>query len=96
MNKSKHRGTDFREFLKEDGILEDVEARAWKRALALQMQKLLADQSLSKTEMAARMSTSRTAVDRLLDEANASVTLATLAKAARALGRKMKIELEPV
>jgi transcriptional regulator with XRE-family HTH domain len=53
------------------------------------------DGSLSKAEMAVRMKTSRAAVDRLLDASNSSVTLATLNKAASALGRKVKIELVP-
>jgi len=64
-----------------------------KRALALQLGRLAVEQSVSKSEMATRMKTSRAAVDRLLDASNTSVTLATLGKAARALGRKIKIEL---
>jgi len=73
--------------------LEEVEARALKHALALQLGKLIAQEAISKTEMAARMKTSRAAVDRLLDDSNTSVTLTTLGKAARALGRKLKIEM---
>jgi len=66
-----------------------------KRALALQLEKLLERNELTKKEMAARMRTSRAAVDRLLDVSNPSMTLSTLGKAARALGRKVKIELVP-
>ena len=95
MNQRKHRGSDFRDFLKEEGILEEVEARALKRAISLQLAKLLNEKSLTKAEMAARMRTSRAAVDRLLDGSNTSVTLSTLGKAARALGRKVRIELVP-
>jgi len=95
MNKNKHRGSDLRDLLREDGVLEAVEARAEKRALALELVRLAAEQSLSKSEMAARMKTSRAAVDRLLDASNPSVTLTTLGRAARALGRKLKIELVP-
>ena len=73
--------------------MEEVEARALKHALALQLGKLIAQEAISKTEMAARMKTSRAAVDRLLDDSNTSVTLTTLGKAARALGRKLKIEM---
>ncbi|HXR03605.1 MAG TPA: XRE family transcriptional regulator [Verrucomicrobiae bacterium] len=90
-----HRGSDFRGFLKAEGILEEVEERAMKKALALQLEKLLAKNELTKAEMAARMKTSRAAVDRLLDASNPSLTLSTLGKAARALGRKIKIELVP-
>jgi len=95
MNKHKHRGSDLRALLSEDGVLEAVEARAVKRALALQLGRLAVEKSLSKSEMAARMKTSRAAVDRLLDASNPSVTLTTLGKAARALGCKVKIELVP-
>ena len=86
MNKNKHRGSDLRDLLREDGVLEPVESRAVKRALSLQLGRLAAEQSVSKSEMAARMKTSRAAVDRLLDTSNPSVTLATLGKAARAFG----------
>ena len=95
MSKNKHRGSDLRNLLREDGVLEAVEARAIKRALALQLGRLAEEQSLSKSEMAARMKTSRAALDRLLDGSNTSLTLTSLGKAARALGRKVKIELVP-
>ena len=95
MSKLKHRGGDFRDFLKEQGILGEVEARALKQSLSLQISRLLEEKSVTKAEMAARMKTSRAAVDRLLDASNSSVTLNTLGKAARALGRKVKIELVP-
>jgi antitoxin HicB len=95
MSKNKHRGSDLRDLLKEQGILGEVEARALKQSMSLQISRLLEKESLSKAEMAARMKTSRAAVDRLLDASNSSVTLNTLGRAARALGRKVKIELVP-
>ena len=91
--KNPHAGSDFDAFLKEDGIFEEVEARALKRALALRVQDLMGKQKLTKAAMASRMSTSRAAVNRLLDGTNTSVTLGTLNRAAKALGRKVKIEL---
>ena len=95
MSKQKHRGSDLRDFLNEQGILGEVEARALKQAMSLQISQLLEENSLTKAEMAVRMKTSRAAVDRLLDASNSSVTLNTLGKAARALGRKVRIELVP-
>ena len=95
MNKKNNRGSDFRDFLSEQGILEEVEARALKQAVSLQLDHLLKEEELTKTQMAARMKTSRAAVDRLLDASNSSVTLNTLGKAARALGRKVQITLVP-
>jgi DNA-binding Xre family transcriptional regulator len=95
MKKNKHRGSNFRDFLQEDGVLEKVEARALKRAIALQLAKLIEQKSLSKGDMALRMKTSRAAVDRMLDGSNPSMTLTTLEKAARALGQRIKLELIP-
>lgn len=95
MKKNPHRGSDFRDFLREEGMLAAVEERAMKQALALQLARLLKEQELTKAEMAVRMKTSRAAVDRLRDASNTSVTLTTLGKAARALGRTIKIELAP-
>jgi len=93
--KRTHRGSDLRDFLKEKDILGEVEVRALKKALSLQLVHLLKEGELTKTQMAARMKTSRAAVNRLLDASNSSVTLNTLGKAARALGRRVKIELVP-
>ena len=90
-----HRGSDFRSFLEETGMCEEVEALAMKKAIALKLQSLLKDHALTKTEMAKRMKTSRAAVDRLLDETNPSITLLTLEKGAMALGHRLKIELVP-
>src|SRR5437667_7706079 len=91
--RNKHRGASFRSFLKKEGLLEEVEATALKRALALKVGDLMKQRDLNKSTMAARMRTSRAAVHRLLDPENTSVTLATLNRAARSLGRKVKIEL---
>jgi antitoxin HicB len=95
MNKKLPHGTDFRGARKEPGILGEVEARALKQALSFQLDHLFKAHEVSKTQMAARMKASRAAVDRLRDAANASVTRNTLGKAARALGRRMKLELVP-
>ena len=95
MSKKTHRGSDFRNFLDEQGISGEVEARALKQALSLQLDHLLKKEEMTKTQMAARMKTSRAAVDRLLDASNSAVTLNTLGKAARALGRKVRNELVP-
>jgi predicted DNA-binding protein (UPF0251 family) len=93
MSNKIHRGGNFRDFLEDEGILGEVEQRALKQAVAIQFARLLKEKEITKAEMAARMKTSRAAVDRLLDASNPSVTLVTLGKAARALGRKVKIEL---
>ena len=79
------------DFLAEEGQLAEAEAVAAKRVLAFQISQLMAEQQLSKAEMARRMSTSRAAVDRLLDFDTESATVATLEKAAAALGRRLYI-----
>ncbi len=94
--KNKHRGSSLQDFLKEDGLLEEVEAAALKRALALKVADLMEQQDFNRTKLASEMRTSRAAINRILDPENTSVTLTTLNKVARSLGRKLKIELIPV
>ena len=67
MNKNQYRGSNFDDFLQEEGILEEVELKAAKRVVALQLEKLMQKQSLSKSAMAKRMHTRRAVLDRLLD-----------------------------
>ena len=86
-------GSGFDDFLREEGVYEETTERAIKRVLARQIRAAMDENKLTKTAMAARMNTSRQALDRLLDQENGSVTLATLAKAARALGREVRVEL---
>ena len=94
-NKNKHRGSRFENFLKKDGLHEQVHAAALKRAVALKLDDLMKEKRMNKSAMAAQMRTSRAAIHRLLDPENTSITLATLNRAARSLGRKVKIELVP-
>jgi antitoxin HicB len=86
-------GSSFDDFLKKDGIYEQVTARAIKRVLARQLDDLMKKEDISKTELAGRMHTSRAQLDRLLDPENESVTLGTLARAAQAVGRHLRMEL---
>jgi antitoxin HicB len=86
-------GSSFDDFLKEEGIYEGVTARAIKRVIARQLDALMHAQGLSKSNLAKRMKTSRTQLDRLLDPENESVTLGTLTRAARAVGRQLRMEL---
>jgi transcriptional regulator with XRE-family HTH domain len=64
--------------------------------VALRLDRLRQEQRVSKSKLALRMNTSRAAVNRLLDPANPSISLAALEKAARVLNRKLNIELVPV
>lgn len=91
--KRQHIGSDFDQFLAEEGLLGEVEATAVKRVIAFQLTQFMAENELSKTAMAKRMQTSRSALDRLLNPSNLSVTLQTMDRAARALGKKLRIEL---
>lgn len=88
-------GSDFDAFLAEQGMLEEVSAAALKRVIAWQLAETMKRQKVSKKALAERMQTSRTAVDRALDQNDAGMTLATLASAARALGKRVEIRLVP-
>jgi len=90
---NKHIGSNFNDFLEEEGILAETESIAVKRVIAFQVEQMMIEQKLSKTEMSRRMNTSRAALDRLLDPTNRAVTLQTLDRAARALGKRLQISI---
>lgn len=83
----------FDDFLAGQGALEDAEEVAIKRVLAWQIAEAMKAQGITKTAMASRMQTDRRQLDRLLDPDNASVTLTTLRRAAKAVGRTLRVEL---
>jgi antitoxin HicB len=91
--KNEHIGSNFDDFLAEEGLLAEAETVAVKRVIAYQVVQMMKEQNLTKTEMSRRMHTSRAALERLLDPANQSITLQTLESAAKALGRRLQISL---
>ncbi|ABM59192.1 XRE family transcriptional regulator [Verminephrobacter eiseniae] len=90
---NKHIGSNFDDFLAEEALLEDAMATAMKRVIAWQIEQEMKAQKLSKTAMATKMHTSRAALNRLLDATDTSLTLTTLASAAAALGKRVRVEL---
>ncbi len=90
---NRHIGSNFDDFLVEQSMLEEVTATAMKRVIAWQIEQEMKAQHLTKTAMAARMHTSRAALNRLLDATDTSLTLTTLASAAAALGKQVRFEL---
>lgn len=90
-----HIGSDFDDFLAEQGLAEEVSAAALKRVIAWQIAEAMKSQHLTKKALAERMHTSRAALDRALDQDDAGMTLATLASAARALKQRVEIRLIP-
>lgn len=91
--KHKNIGSNLDDFLHEEGILAEVERDAIKEIIANQILNLMQEQKISKVEMSRRMGTSRSALDRLLNPSNTSVSLKTLDKAASSLGKKLNIQL---
>jgi antitoxin HicB len=88
-----HVGSDFEDFLRNEGGLEIATSLAIKRVIAWEFGQAMQKANVTQTEMAKRMGTSRAVVRRLLDETDLAVTLATLSKAATALGRDMQFGL---
>ena len=86
-------GSSFDDFLVEEGIAEEVEAGAIKKIIAYQLQEAIEKEQFTKTALATKLETSRSAIDRLLDPENESITLLTLKKAANVLGKKLRLEL---
>ncbi len=91
--KNPHIGSSFESWLDEHGIREEVSAAAIKDVIAEQLGAAMKEQGITKVEMAARMKTSRAQLDRLLDPENSGATLETLIRAAKVLGRKLRLEL---
>jgi len=91
--KTDHSGSTFDSFLKQEGIRDEVEAVAIKRVLAWQFEKAIQEQQKTKQAMAKQLRTSRSQLDRLLDPRNVSVTLDTITRAAKALGKRVIIRV---
>ena len=93
MVNKKHVGQSFDDFLKEDGIFEEVKWNALKKAVAHQIKTMMKEQGIKKSRMAERMNTSRSSLDRLLDEESGNVTINTISKAAAVLGKRIEFSL---
>ena len=87
-------GSRFDDFLKEEGVFEEVQAKALKRALAEQLEEGMQVAKLTKQDMARKMATSRSQLDRVLDPGNVSIQLDTLIKATHALGKELEIKIK--
>ncbi len=91
--KKKHQGSTLDSFLEEQGILEDCRAAAIKFKIAHELEKAMTARHITKAEVAKRLKTSRTGIDRLLDPQNTSITLNTMAKVAQLLGKRIEFSL---
>jgi antitoxin HicB len=94
--KTDHSGSTFDSFLDEVGIRQEVEAVAIKRVLAWQLEQAMQKQQKTKKSLAKQLRTSRSQLDRLLDPRNVSVTLATITRAAQALGKRVIIRVADI
>jgi antitoxin HicB len=90
---NRYSGSDFDELLRDEGILDEVTTRALKRLLALQLGDAMEESRMTETELAQKLQTSRSQLDRLLDPDNTAVTLDSLERLAQAVGRHLKVEL---
>lgn len=93
INTNPHVGSDFDDFMKEEGLYDEAQAIAVKRVFAFQLERDMRKAQLTKAAMARRMGTTRAQVDRVLNPENPSTTLQTLVKAAGAVGKRVKIVL---
>jgi len=89
---NKFKGSNFDDFLEEEGILEEVSAKAHKKLLALQLSDIMLEKQITKTSLAAKLKTSRSQLDRILDPDNSSITIEVLERVAHAVGKKLHIE----
>jgi antitoxin HicB len=93
MISKKHVGQSFEDFLQEDGIYEEVQLNALKKTIAHQIRSMMKEKGIRKTEMAIRMKTSRSSLERLLNEESFNITISTISKAAAVLGKRIELSL---
>ena len=84
-------GSNFNDFLEDEGILEEVSAKAHKRLLAMQLTDIMNEKSITKTSLANKLRTSRSQLDRILDPENTTITIEVLERVAHAVGKKLHI-----
>ena len=88
-----HSGSAFDSFLEEEGVLAETEAVALKRVIAWHIEQAMAAKKITKNVMAKRLSTSRTQIDRLLDPSHVGVSIETIARAAKAVGKRVTFQI---
>lgn len=88
----KHIGSNLDDFLKDEGIYDDAQAKAVKEVVAWQLARAMKAKGISKARMASLLKTSRTQIDRLLDS-ESDITLSSLQRAAAVAGRSVNIKL---
>jgi antitoxin HicB len=93
MTKNKHRGPTLDSFLKEEGTYDELKSIVAKEAIAFQLEKAMKRKRITKVKLAKLMDTSRTQVDRILDPKSGNVTLETLQRVARIVGKELRVEL---
>ena len=91
--RNRHVGSSFDEFLRTEELYEEVTTLAWKRVLSWEVSEAMRKERITKSEMARRMGTSRSQLERLLDPKNPHVLLETVQKAATAVGKRLMIGL---
>ena len=89
---NKHTGSNFDDFLEEEGIFEEVSAKAHNRLLVLQLSDIMEEKKITKSSLAEKLKTSRSQLDRILDPENSSITLEVLERVAHAVGKNLRIE----
>ena len=88
-----HIGSSVDDLWKELGIHEEIRTSAIKQTIALQIEDEMSSQKVSKAEMARRMRTSASQLERILDPDNQRIQLDSLIKAAHALGKELSVAL---
>nr|VFJ99360.1 MAG: Helix-turn-helix domain-containing protein [Candidatus Kentron sp. LFY] len=87
-----HTGGNFDDFLEEDGILEEVSAKARKRLLSMQLADIMREKHITANILARRLNTSPFQLEQLLDPENTAMTIDVLEHIAHAVGKKLHIE----
>jgi antitoxin HicB len=81
------------DLLDKQEIREDAEGQAVKELIAEQITGAMKEKGMTKVAVAELMHTTRAQLDRVVEPGNPSVTLTTLQRAAKAVGRNLTITL---
>jgi len=90
---NEHLGSDFNDFLTEQGILEECTATAVKAVLSLELADAMKAEHLTKTALVKRMQTSRSQLDRILDPNETGTSIDSLVRAAAAMGKRLEVRV---
>ncbi len=83
-------GSSFDSFLEEEDLLQEADTVAIKRVIAYALEQKMLAENITISRLAKELDTSRSAISRILDPQNTAITLNTIEKVAKYLGKRIQ------